>query len=63
MKTIRIYDGSQYCDKCDKCPVVDHLPKAGKVVIHDPHKPRSGKFTMTIAEYNALIAHARPIGF
>ena len=64
MKTIRIYDGSRYCDKCDKCdkcPVVDHLPQAGKVVIHDPHKPESGKFTMTVSEYNALIARARAI--
>jgi hypothetical protein len=61
MKTVRVYDGAEMCDKCNKCPVVDHLPEQNQVVIHDPHKPESGKFTMTVDEYNALISRAKPV--
>lgn len=61
MEIMRIYDGALWCDKCDKCPVADYLPGEDKVVIHDPHKPENGSVTMTVKEYNALIAHASPI--
>lgn len=61
MKTIRVYDGAEACDKCEKCPVVDFLPSEGAVVLHDPHKPASGSFKMSVEEYNTLLAKARPI--
>ncbi len=61
MNTVRIYDGSLVCNSCDKCPVVDLVPEEGRVIIHDPHKPENGQVTMTVAEYNALLANARPI--
>lgn len=61
MKVERVYDGALFCPKCDKCPVVDHIPSEGAVVIHDPHKPESGRMKMTVAEFNALIGNARPI--
>lgn len=61
MKTVRVYDGALWCRKCEHCPVVDHVPAEGKVVIHDPHKPENGRLTMTVEEFNALIANARPI--
>jgi hypothetical protein len=61
MKSLRLYDGSSFCDKCDKCPVVDLLPEEGNVVIHDPHKPENGKFKMTVREFNTLLGNARPI--
>jgi hypothetical protein len=60
-EAIRVYDGAESCEHCKKCPVVDHLPESGQVVIHDPHKPENGKFTMSVEEYNALLGHARPI--
>lgn len=61
MKSVRIYDGSLVCSKCDKCPVVDLLHEEGRVVIHDPHKPENGRMTMTVLEYNNLIANAKAI--
>ena len=61
MKVTRVYDGALWCDKCDKCPVVDYDAAEGAVVIHDPHKPESGRMKMTVAEFNALIGNARPI--
>ncbi len=61
MKTVRVYDGALACDKCDKCPVVDHIPAEGNVVIHDPHKPENGKMKMSVSEFNALLKNARPI--
>jgi len=61
MKVERVYDGALFCPKCDKCPVVDHIPAEGNVVIHDPHKPENGRMKMTVAEFNALVSNARPI--
>lgn len=61
MENVRVYDGALWCAKCDKCPVVDYDPQSKKVLIHDPHKPESGRMTMTVEEYNALIANAQPI--
>ncbi len=61
MKNIRVYDGSLWC--CGgKCPVIDYAPEKGQVVIHDPAKPEKGWMVMSVEEYNALIAHAKPIG-
>lgn len=61
MKTVRVYDGALWCSKCNECPVVDHVPGEGAVVIHDPAKPENGRMRMTVAEFNAMIAHAKPI--
>lgn len=61
MKSVRVYDGSLWCDKCGACPVVDLAPDGVNVVIHDPDKPGNGSFTMTVKEYNALIVNGRPI--
>ena len=61
MKTVRVYEGSQWCAGCDHCPVVDYAPEEGQVVIHDPAKPEKGRMVMSVEEYNALIAHAKPI--
>jgi hypothetical protein len=62
MKTVRVYDGSLWCAGCDHCPVVDFEQKKGSVTIHDPAKPEKGRVTISVEEYNALIAHAKPIG-
>lgn len=61
MKPARVYDGSLWCDKCDKCPVVELTADGRSVVIHDPDKPENGAFTMTVEQYNALISNARPV--
>ncbi len=61
METVRVYDGSRWCDKCGTCPVVDLAPDGLNVVIHDPDKPGNGSFTMTVKEYNTLITNGRPI--
>ncbi|MFI5361051.1 MAG: hypothetical protein ACHQ49_03690 [Elusimicrobiota bacterium] len=61
MKVERVYDGASFCVKCDHCPVVDHVPSEGIVVIHDPHRPENGRLKMTAAEFNALLANARPV--
>jgi hypothetical protein len=60
-KTIRVYNGANFCPDCDECPVVDHLLEKGMVQISDPTKPKSGKFTMTVHEYNLLIKNANKI--
>ncbi len=60
-ESLRVYDGSLFCHKCEHCPVVDYVAQEQVVVIHDPHKPESGSFKMTVEEYNALIAHSRLI--
>lgn len=61
MTTTRIYDGALWCDKCDKCPVVDYNVADQSVLIFDPHKPENGKMKMSVDEYNALIKNAKPI--
>jgi hypothetical protein len=57
----RIYNGADFCEHCDACPVVDHDPKTHTVVLHDPKKPERGSFTMTVKEYNDLLRHGKPL--
>lgn len=58
----RIYDGALHCGECDcGCPVVEIDRAQNMVRIHDPAKPERGMTEMTVAEYNALLAHARPV--
>jgi hypothetical protein len=60
-KTIQIYDGKNFCPECDQCPIVEHLPEEGMVIIKDPAKPENGEFKMTVKEYNLLINNAPKI--
>lgn len=60
-KTIRIYNGANFCPDCSDCPVIDHLTKKGMVEISDPAKPKNGKFKMTVSEYNILLKNAKKI--
>ena len=58
-----IYDGARYCGHCPcGCPQIEHSAEEGIVRISDPAKPENGSFTMSVAEYNALIKNAPPIG-
>ena len=58
----RVYDGSLHCGcgQCS-CPVADYDQATGMVTITDPAKPANGRFTMTLGEFNTLLANAQPI--
>jgi len=59
-QSLRVYDGAEFCGHCHHCPVVDLSVEEGRVIIHDPHKPESGRFSMSVEEYNALLKNAKP---
>jgi hypothetical protein len=59
--TIRIYNGAAFCPSCSSCPVVEYSPDKKVVIISDPAKPKSGRFTMSVEEYNTLVKNAKPI--
>lgn len=59
-KSIKIYDGANYCG-IGSCPIVEYFPNKKIVKISDPKKPRSGKFTISIEEYNSLLKNAKII--
>lgn len=55
---VRIYECSPCCAAC---PVADYDPESGSVRLFDPEKPENGSFTMTRAEWNALVRGARAV--
>lgn len=57
-KIIKIYDGSNYCG-IGACPIVEYFPNKKSVKVSDPKKPRNGKFTMSVEEYNNLLKNAK----
>ncbi len=54
-KTIRLADS---CQDCQDCPVVDFDHAKDVVTVHDPKAPARGKFTMSKAEWDRLLASA-----
>lgn len=58
-KSIKIYDGKDYCFGGLGCPVVEYLPDKKLIKISDPKKPKSGHFIMTVEEYNSLLKNAK----
>lgn len=46
---------------CAACPVADLDVLRNTVTLHDPEKPENGSFTMTRAEWNALVRGSRVI--
>lgn len=57
----KIYDGAMFCDD-GHCPIVEHSQKSGLIKISDPAKPQNGQFTMTVEEFNTLLANAKKVG-
>jgi hypothetical protein len=57
----RIYDGSQFCENCDHCPVADFDLATKTVEIYDPAKPENGRLKMSVEEWNTLTANAKPV--
>jgi len=49
-----------FCDD-GHCPIVEHSTDSGLIKISDPAKPHNGQFTMTVEEFNTLIANAKKV--
>lgn len=64
----RIYDGNKYCrdSGCTttrECPVIDHDKSNSTVTFHDPTKPESGRFTITVEKYNQMVSVLKKTDF
>lgn len=59
-KSIKIYDGKNYC-LAGPCPIVEYSPEKRTVKMSDPEKPENGQFIMGVEEYNSLIKNAKTI--
>ncbi len=60
-KSIKIYDGNDYCFGGLGCPLVEYAPKEKMVKISDPKKSENGSFIMSVEEYNSLLKNAKTI--
>lgn len=59
-KSIKIYDGKNYCI-VGACPIVEYFPSKRTVKMSDPEKSENGQFIMDVIEYNSLIKNAKII--
>lgn len=55
-----LYNGANMCHSKDCCPVIEQQSD-GTIVVHDPAKPESGRFTMTADELRDMLGKAPDI--
>jgi hypothetical protein len=60
MESRILYNGANMCHSKDCCPIIERQAD-GTIVVHDPAKPESGRFTMTTDELRAMLGKAPDI--
>lgn len=60
MGTRTLYDGAKLCHSSNCCPVIEQQ-EDGRVVVHDPAKPESGRFTMSVDELRSMLGQSPEI--
>lgn len=60
MGTKLLYNGADMCHSKDCCPVIEQNPD-GTIIVHDPAKPESGRFTMSADELRSMLTQSSEI--
>ena len=55
-----LYNGADECHSKECCPVIEQREDGG-IVIHDPAKPESGQFNMTVDELRSMLGKSSKI--